>query len=286
MQLREQRENGDEDLLRDALYYELFDEAERVRWKMSDIPFSSIQKDLVSPGLLALIRDIAASELTTFSATRSFLREFADDVDFTQWMSVWFYEESKHPVVLMRWLAEFGVTFDSSFVVRGRATASFMKSRFGMLVTNVISELVASNNYLNLHKNSAEPVLAGIARHLATDEARHAKSFLAYARRWLERSRDPDSDRMDALKVLYVWFQDNERVKHPVSEFQARSTGSDQTAQAMRELHLDQNGAAERACRTIASLVGCRLERPEQIVDELARLRARVEERKGADGQT
>jgi len=256
-----------------------------VRWRMADIPFQSIQKDRVSPGLLRLVRDIATSELTTFSATRSFLREFSDDVDFTQWMSVWFYEESKHPVVLMRWLREFGETFDSSFVARGRATASFMRSRFGMLVTNVISELVASSNYLSLHKNSPEPVLAAIAKNLATDEARHAKSFLAYARRWLERSRDPDSDRTDALKVLYMWFQDNERVQHPVNEFQARSASSSQAAEALRDLGIDQSGAAERACRTIGSLVGCRLESPEQIVSELARLRARSEKTGEGHGQ-
>src|SRR5215510_12030699 len=90
------------DLLDTALYYSLFREAEAVRWKMSDIPFSAIETDKASPALVGLMKELAAAELTTWTATNQFFEAFSDDVDFTQWLTVWLYEETKHPQALMR----------------------------------------------------------------------------------------------------------------------------------------------------------------------------------------
>jgi Fatty acid desaturase len=245
-----------EDLLGDGLFCKLFEEAERVRWRMTDMPWHELERDKVSPGLLGLVREVTASELTTFSATRRFLQEFADDADLSQWMAVWFYEETKHPQVLMRWLSAFGQSFDSAFVLRGRATAPFMKSRFGTLVTNVISELVASASYLSLSRHSPEPVLAQIAKNLAADEARHAASFYAYARRMLERSPNPDALRIDGLKVLYMWFVDNDRVSHPVNEFHGRAAERPATKTAFSEMRLSVEPVNDRAFRMIGTLLG------------------------------
>jgi len=78
------------DIIEDLLHYELFGAAERVRWRMEDIPWSEIDRSKVTPKALVLVRQIALAELTTYAATRRFLQEFSDDIDFTQWMSVWF----------------------------------------------------------------------------------------------------------------------------------------------------------------------------------------------------
>lgn len=254
-----------EDLISDGLYIPLFDEAERARWQMADIPWHAIEKDKVSPGLVALVRDAAAAELTTFSATRRFLQDFADDADLSQWMSVWFYEETKHPQVLMRWLSHFGESFDSRFVLRGRVTAPFMKSHFGTLVTNIISELTASASYLSLHRRCTEPVLGQIAKHLAADEARHASSFYAYARRMLQRSSEPSVLRRDGLKVLYMWFVENDRVQHPVNEFHGRATRDAATRSAASEMQMSVEPTHDRAFRMIGTLLGLSIESAEDI---------------------
>src|ERR1044072_9907413 len=89
-------------LLDTAIYYGLFREAESVRWKMSDIPFDEIDADKVTPALIDLVKANAASELTTWTATNQFFQAFADDVDFTQWMTVWLYEETKHAPASLR----------------------------------------------------------------------------------------------------------------------------------------------------------------------------------------
>jgi hypothetical protein len=243
------------DVVGEALCYRLFDEAERVRWRMEDVPWDRIDRERAGPGLRALVRATAYSELTTATATRRFLTDLGDDVDFTQWLAVWFYEETKHPQVLLRWLHRVGETVDEQFMRKGRATAPFMRSRTGTLVTNIVSEVVASAAYARLHATSTEPVLAGIARNLAADEARHAASFYAYAQRHLERSADRDADRRDAVKVLYLWFSDNERVAHPVNEFYGRHDGGDGVGDAANRPDFAATAPRERIIRLIGTLV-------------------------------
>jgi len=270
-----------EDLLRDALYYRLFEDAERARWKMSDIPWSAIERDRASPNVIRIVREAARSELTTFSATERFLEAFAEDVDFTQWMSVWFYEETKHPQALMRWLHEFGETVDTEFMRRGRVTEPFMKSRFGTLVTNIISEMVASSRYMNLRRLAKEPVLARIAGHLAADEARHASGFYSYASSYIARAERPDAERLTAVKVLHLWISSTGKVEHPVNQFLQRVTADDDLA---AELPFDFTEVRGRVCRMIGTLVDRPIEGPKDVMAHVRELIGVVRHNGGVDG--
>jgi hypothetical protein len=263
------------DLCADALCHRLFKEAEQIRWRSSDIPWHALERERVSAELLALVREITFAEMTTHSATRRFLSEFSDDVDFTQWLAVWFYEESSHPQVLMEWLHQFGEQVSAQAVRRARTSTPFMRSRFGTLVTNIISETVASNNYLTLHRNAPEPVLAVITKYLAADEARHARGFFAYARRMLERSPHPDLDRLDALKLLQLWFEGAGRVTHPVSEFGARAVQL--AAVPGLPSITDTSVPARHACRLIGTLIGQHIDDISSVEQCSAELRARLE---------
>ena len=211
--------NANPDLLDTALYYSLFREAEGVRWKMSDIPFDSIETDKAPPSLVAVMKELAAAELTTWTATNQFFEAFSDDIDFTQWMTVWLYEETKHPQALMRWLKAFGETFDTKFFVEGRKTYPFMNSKMGTLTINILSEIETATFYLTVSQNVKEPVLKLIAQNLAADEARHASSFYLYAKKRLHESTNPQVERFEALKVLYFWLISNQNVKHPFAMF-------------------------------------------------------------------
>jgi hypothetical protein len=267
-----------DDLIADMLHTPLFDQAERVRWRMSEIPWDRIDRAAASEPLRALVKEIAFAELTTFSATRRFMTDLADDVDFTQWISVWFYEETKHPQALLRWLHHLGVGVDDKFIMRGRATSPFMKSRMGTLVTNIISEMVASAAYTRLYRESPEPVLALIGRNLAGDEARHAASFYVYAQRHLERSTDRDADRRDALKVLYMWFHSNELVSHPVNELNGRNE------QRTGLPGLDLAASRDRISRVIGSLIDVELDQGADLVTQLRQLGARAQAPGGHPG--
>jgi hypothetical protein len=271
------------DILEGLLHYKLFNEAERVRWRMEDIPWSSIDRSKVTPNSLALVRQIALAELTTYAATRRFLQEFSDDIDFTQWMSVWFYEETKHPYALIRWMHELGETFSAKEMVRGRITAPFMKSRFGMLVTNVISEVNASAGYTVLYRMTDEPVLKLVAKNLAGDEARHATGFFAYARRAFERSKRVEEDRLDGLKVLHMWLGHNAQVQHPVNTVGLRTSNeqdmleewskatADETILEQQSV-LQQQITRERALGMVSNLIGIELKGPEDIMEKIREL--------------
>ncbi|MBK7857220.1 MAG: ferredoxin [Archangiaceae bacterium] len=209
-----------------ARYRELVEVAEGVRWKVSELPWSTLDRAHLHPSLIALVREMAFSEQTTFSATQRFMQAFGDDLDFSQWVSVWFYEETRHPVALLRWLELAGEPPPGDdFVTRGRVSAPFMKSRIGTLVTNVISEMFAAEAYRGMASHSPEPLLAVISQRICGDESRHGASFFAYARAALSTSSQPERDRLDALKVLHFWLNESGSVSHPVNEAMAKMAG-------------------------------------------------------------
>jgi ferredoxin len=202
------------------LFAELAVGAERVRWSLDAIPWSALAASSAPPELRAVVREMAFSENATYSATQRFLESFFDDVDFSQWIAVWFYEETRHPHVLVEWLARVGESVSTDFVVKGRVSTPFMRSIVGTLVTNVISEVTAAQAYRRLARTSPEPVLRDIARRIAGDEARHAASFFRFARRKLA-STPPEiarRDRARGVEVLQAWLGGARPATHPVAQ--------------------------------------------------------------------
>ncbi len=202
----------------DEIFPSAISTSEGVRWSIESLPWSTFDAARASPALIAVVREMAYSEQTTFSATGRFMQAFGADIDFSQWISVWFYEETRHPLVLLRWLALAGHAPEPDFAQRGRVSAPFMKSAMGTLVTNVISELFAAEAYRGLSASAPEPLLVRITQAIAADEARHAAGFFRYARRLLDTSAQPDRERLDALKVLHFWLEESASVSHPVNE--------------------------------------------------------------------
>ncbi len=263
-----------------GLFARLFDEAERARWRLADVPWERLDRAEVTPALVRFVRLVAGSELTTTSATARFLQEMHDDVDFTHWMSVWFYEETKHPEALFRWLAHFGEGLGEREILRGRVSAPFMRSRTATLVTNLLSEIFASAGYQDLARWSPEPVLAEIARRLAGDEARHAASFFAFARRAIDRARAPDVERLQALKVLYFWLQAADQVEHPVRQFHARVRSDAEVAALLDAMTIGYEPIFERARQSVAALVDLPIASSADVLAHVTRLSsARAEPR-------
>lgn len=261
----------------DGLYYRLFAEAENVRWKMRDYAWSSIARDQVPPSWRALVRETLIGELTTFSATERFFADFADDVDFTQWLTVWLYEETKHPSALLMWLDAFGEKFDSRFMLQGRQTIPFMPSKMGTLATNIVSEMVAATIYVTIaDQPGCEPVLQQICHNIGGDEARHAAGFYSYAKKRLARADDPRAEKIAALKVLYFWTTPelNARVGHPVNLLAHRYRTHALVQEAVPRDVIEQAIANtyKRVCRVFETLLGVELRDPRDVGDQLAAL--------------
>jgi ferredoxin len=209
-----------------GLFDELASGAETVRWPLSGVSWNDLDPAAVSPELRLVVREMAFSENATYSATQRFLDAFGDDVEFSRWVSVWFYEETRHPHVLIEWLRRAGEDLPPDFVLKARVSTPFMRSAVGTLVTNIVSEITASQAYRHLARTSPEPVLGRIAALIAGDEARHAASFFRFARRQLAREgaseRGSLRERARGLEVLHAWLGGAQQVTHPVQQMMER----------------------------------------------------------------
>ena len=205
-----------QDIVSELSYFALFDNAEKARWQITEIPWSQIDKSKVDEGLIKLVKSIAFSEFTTFSATRSFMELFAEDIDFTQWLAVWLYEETKHPHVLAKWLSMVGEPVSGQFLVDGRQITPMSRSKVEILTFNIISEIVAGSTYLHGKNLIPEPVLQGILENMGKDEMRHSVGFERYCKKWISEAADPDRERMLCLRIAWVFLDSNYAIDHPV----------------------------------------------------------------------
>lgn len=246
------------DVFYDLSYYSLYDVAEKARWYMKDIDWDNIDKSKVTPHLLDMVKQVAFGELTTYSATKSFMSMFEDDIDFTQWLAVWLYEETKHPHALVKWLSLNGVQLPGEYLKEGRVITPMTKSRVEMLTFNVISEIVAGAMYLNMSEIVPEPVLKEITFNLGKDEMRHSVGFENYARRTIEASSDPDYERSIVLRSAWVFLQTDQFINHPVFL-------------TVRNLDGLGDGSGKKIRKQIASrigkLAGVEIPDPDQIYD-------------------
>jgi len=204
------------DIVQQLSYYALFDVAEDVRWTMSSIPWDQIRTADVDANLISLVRGAFHGELTTYSATHGFMNLFKDDIDFTQWLSVWLYEETKHPHALAKWLSLVGQPLSASFFQEGRVITPMTGSQVEMLTFNIISEVVAAMNYTWTAKITNEPVLKVILHNLGKDEMRHSLGFEHYCRKLIRASADPDAERIKCLRAAWAFLQSDQAIEHPV----------------------------------------------------------------------
>ncbi|HRZ63158.1 MAG TPA: ferritin-like domain-containing protein, partial [Rubrivivax sp.] len=90
------------------LYPDLFKQLEAVRWDMDrDIPWAQHDAARLSDEQAQTIKMNAITEWSALPATEMFLRDNRDDSDFCAFISVWFFEEQKHSLVLMEYLRRF-----------------------------------------------------------------------------------------------------------------------------------------------------------------------------------
>jgi tRNA isopentenyl-2-thiomethyl-A-37 hydroxylase MiaE len=213
-------------------YYDLLGLSEKARWEFHELPWDGLDRSKVTEDAIHNTKTAAYGELTTFSATESFMNLFRSDIDFTQWLAVWFYEETKHPLALIRYLKLLDIPTDENFIHDGRAISPMVNDRVVMLVSNICSEIAANTSYTYVNKSVEEPLLSDITRNLARDEMRHSNGFQFYLRKTLARAEDLDGERLKALRM--TWFlvdsSSNGVTQHPVYLTVRRLRGLDTAA--------------------------------------------------------
>ncbi|MGE5130759.1 MAG: acyl-ACP desaturase [Sphingomonadaceae bacterium] len=174
------------------LYPEIFKSLERVRWNMSeDVPWDAFQPELLTDEQALTIKMNAVTEWAALPATEMFLRDNAHDSDFSAFMSVWFYEEQKHALVLIEYLRRFRPELAPTEAELHAVRFAFDPAPpLETLMLHFCGEIRLNHWYRRATKWHREPVIRHIYGLIARDEARHGGAYLQYMRRALERDGD------------------------------------------------------------------------------------------------
>ena len=156
---------------------------DRARWSLSrDIDFDAIEADRLTPPWIRMVREVCLAELSALYATEMLLRDFYDDIDFCGFVSVWFYEEMKHHLVLRKYLERVGEVVAEAQLPRLRLAADDGPA-IDTLTMHFCGEQRLAQRYAALSASAPEPVLRQIFTILAADELRHAAVYARYLRR-------------------------------------------------------------------------------------------------------
>ncbi|CAM4153987.1 ferritin-like domain-containing protein [Bordetella tumulicola] len=169
------------------LYPELFKTMEAVRWNMaSDIPWDQFDRSKLSDEQAYTIKMNAITEWAALPATEMFLRDNRGDSDFCAFMSVWFFEEQKHSLVLMEYLRRFYPELVPTEEELHKIRFEFDPApELDTLMLHFCGEIRLNHWYRRAAEWHTEPVIREIYRTISRDEARHAGAYLQYMRRAL-----------------------------------------------------------------------------------------------------
>ena len=167
------------------LYPELFKQLEAVRWHMDrDIPWQCFNAAMLSDEQAQTVKQNAITEWAALPATEMFLRDNRHDSDFSAFMSIWFFEEQKHALVLMEYLRRFRPELMPTEAELHRVRFEFDPApALETLMLHFCGEIRLNHWYRRAGEWHSEPVIKSIYSHLSQDEARHGGAYLKYMRR-------------------------------------------------------------------------------------------------------
>lgn len=241
--------------------YDVFRHYERLHWRLGDLDLDAVRAHLVRPEYVTLAKSATMGESNVIAAVHGFLNEFVDDYDFSTFAVVWGYQEVQHHYAFRSWLTAVGEHVDDKAVDSMREPYAPGTTPSATLATNIISELTVNHVYRAVASWVEEPVLKSLLLNASRDEAGHAREFIHYAGRRLERRPE---ELPSVLETLYV-YSSEAKIKHPVSTFKAGISELDdhETIDTGFELFLEQvaaEGELEtlhgKVRRTFGSLTG------------------------------
>jgi hypothetical protein len=201
------------------LYPELFKQLESVRWNMdTDIPWDQFDAAQLTDEQAQTIKMNAITEWAALPATEMFLRDNRGDSDFCAFMSVWFFEEQKHSLVLMEYLRRFRPD-----LVPTEAELHEIRFEFDpapaleTLMLHFCGEIRLNHWYRRAAQWHTEPVIKAIYDTLAKDEARHGGAYLRYMKRALQQFGDEARAAFSKVGVLMASARRTAQALHPTN---------------------------------------------------------------------
>jgi hypothetical protein len=278
------------------LYPELFRQLEAVRWNLdSDIPWHAFDATRLSDEQAVTIKMNAITEWAALPATEMFLRDNRADSDFSAFVSVWFFEEQKHALVLMEYLRRFRPDLSPSEQELHAVRFEFDPApALETLMLHFCGEIRLNHWYRRAAQWHTEPVIQCIYDTIARDEARHAGAYLRYMRRAIDRESDVARAAFAKIGVLAAGARRGMPAPHPTNLHVNASLFPNDTVQSRlpdphwlehwleRQIAFDDDAErqiSERILQSLGSLLG----RP---IDSVAALIRHKRELEGRPGRT
>ncbi len=201
------------------LYPDLFRSLESVRWNMEkDVPWDEFDAGKLSDEQAQTIKMNAITEWSALPATEMFLRDNRHDSDFSAFMSVWFFEEQKHALVLMEYLRRFRPdlvpTHDELHNVRFEFDPA---PALETLTLHFCGEIRLNHWYRRASEWHTEPVIKHIYKLLSQDEARHGGAYLRYMKKYMADVGDSARAAFAKIAVLMASAKRTAKALHPTN---------------------------------------------------------------------
>lgn len=244
------------------LYPDLFATLEKARWSMQDdIPWNTFDASKLSPEQAQTIKLNAITEWAALPATEMFLRDNRDDSDFSAFMSIWFYEEQKHALVLIEYLRRFCPALMPSEAELHAVRFEFDPApKLETLMLHFCGEVRLTQWYRRASDWHTEPVIKHIYKTLSQDEARHGGAYLKYMKRAIEQVGEEAKLAFARIGVLMVSSGKSGKPLHPTNLHVNESLFPNDTVQSRLpnpgwlEHWLDQQIVFDKACE--AKVIG------------------------------
>jgi hypothetical protein len=201
------------------LYPELFKAFEDVRWTFErDVPWDAFCPERLGDEQARSIKMNAITEWAALPATEMFLRDNRHDSDFSAFMSIWFYEEQKHALVLMEYLHRFRPD-----LVPSEAELDAVRFEFDpapaleTLMMHFCGEIRLNHWYRRAAEWHTEPVIKRIYELISRDEARHGGAYLRFMKRGIDKSGTEARRAFAKIGVLMASPRRTGRALHPTN---------------------------------------------------------------------
>lgn len=268
------------------LYPDLFRAFERVRWDLErDIPWDQFDGSQLTDEQALTIKMNAITEWAALPATEMFLRDNRNDSDFSAFMSVWFYEEQKHSLVLMEYLRRFRPELLPTESELHAVRFDFDPApALETLMLHFCGEIRLNHWYRCAAQWHTEPVIKSIYETIAKDEARHGGAYLRYMKKALGQTGDIAKAAFAKIGVLMASASRTSKALHPTNLHVNQALFPNDTVQSRMpepgwlERWLDHQivfdaGWEKKVAERILHNLSLLFEQPFQSVQELNRFR-------------
>ena len=201
------------------LYPELFKSFEAVRWSMeNDVPWAQFDATRLTDEQAQTIKMNAITEWAALPATEMFLRDNQHDSDFSAFMSVWFFEEQKHSLVLLEYLRRFRPELMPTEAELHAVRFPFDPApALETLMLHFCGEIRLHHWYRRAADWHTEPVIKHIYGLISRDEARHGGAYLQYMKRAVGNFGDQARAAFAKVGVLMASANRTAQALHPTN---------------------------------------------------------------------